>query len=313
MHIRIVHCTVCWGYRDHALMLAEALERRFAAAVEIVDGTLGQFDVVVDGKLISSRGTSLLSRITPPRLPALPDVIAAIERHESLPVGRTPLAATEQERFGPDEARRFYDWFGAWQDAQFYEAAALKDLVAHADFEHASAVLEFGCGTGRLAERLFEEHLSSDARYTGIDLSATMVRMATRRLARWSSRATIERADGTARLAYADGAFDRFVATYVFDLLPQPTVEHVLTEARRVLSANGKLCVASLTEGTTPISRLVSSVWKRLYAFDPRLVGGCRPLRLAASLEATAWKFEHTRVVCSWGICSDIVIASRSI
>lgn len=222
----------------------------------------------------------------------------------------SPHAPVNRTTFGADEARRFYDWFGAWQDLQVYEKPALDDLVAHADFEHASAVFEFGCGTGRLAERLLENHLPEHATYTGVDVSTTMVGIAARRVARWSNRARIELADAGATLPYGNDVFDRFVSTYVFDLLPPARLEDAFTEARRVLSANGKLCIATSTEGTTPVTRIVSSIWKRMYALDPRLVGGCRPLRVSGLLDPDAWKSEHVRVVCSWGICSEVLIAS---
>jgi hypothetical protein len=45
MDVWIEHCTVCWGYRDRALALAEALRAQFDAKVDVMDGTLGQFDV----------------------------------------------------------------------------------------------------------------------------------------------------------------------------------------------------------------------------------------------------------------------------
>lgn len=216
----------------------------------------------------------------------------------------------ESHQFGVGDAKRFYDRFGSWQDAQFYERAALDHLVAHSDFEHASAVFEFGCGTGRFAECLFENHFTNKASYVGIDISTTMVKIAARRLAKWSQRATVQQADGTAKMRYGHHAFDRFVATYVLDLLPQPAIVHVLSEASRLLRTNGKLCVVSSTEGITPVSRILSSIWKRIYSFDPRLVGGCRPLHVSMLLDGAPWRTEHTEVVCSWGICSEIVIAS---
>ena len=49
-----------------------------------------------------------------------------------------------------EQARAFYDRFGARQDRQaFYEDA----------FERARGVPEFGCGTGRFAEVLVAERL----------------------------------------------------------------------------------------------------------------------------------------------------------
>jgi hypothetical protein len=49
---------------------------RFGATVEIVEGKLGQFDVLVDDELVVARSKSLISRLLPPKAAA---VIAAIE------------------------------------------------------------------------------------------------------------------------------------------------------------------------------------------------------------------------------------------
>ncbi|MGH9772441.1 MAG: class I SAM-dependent methyltransferase, partial [Candidatus Acidiferrales bacterium] len=220
-----------------------------------------------------------------------------------------PLGSVRRE-FGPKDAKRFYDRLGAWQDAQFYERAALRDLVAYSDFEHASAVFELGCGTGRLAECLLGKHLPDNARYAGIDISTTMVGIATRRLARWVGRATVQIADGTTRLPYADATFDRFVATYVLDLLPESDIGHLVSEAHRILRPDAKLCLVSSTEGVKPISRVVASVWQRIYAYNPRLVGGCRPLRVSPFLNGHDWQIERANVISSWGISSEIVIAA---
>lgn len=259
--------------------------------------------------MIWSRGENL-SRLKPPRLPDLSDVIAAIEHRASSSERRAPDIA--RYHFTPAAAKRFYDRFGTWQDAQFYEREALEHMVAHSDFEHASAAFEWGCGTGKLAERLFRKHLASDASYIGIDISTTMVEIATRRLANWNGRVTVRHADGTIKLPYGDSSFDRFIATYVLDLLSESAIHNVLSEAHRLLRTNGKLCIVSLTEGITPVSRVLTSVWKRIYTLDPRLVGGCRPLHLTALLDGALWKTEHTHVVCSWGICSEVVIAYKA-
>ena len=123
-------------------------------------------------------------------------------------------------QFTPDDARRFYDRFGSKQDTQgFYENPALDDLVKHADFEHARSVLEFGCGTGSFARKLFETVLPADARYLGLDISGTMIGLATRRLEPWQARAEVRQADGSPCLPVPNASVDRFLATYVFDLL----------------------------------------------------------------------------------------------
>lgn len=97
-----------------------------------------------------------------------------------------------------------------------------------------------------------------------------------------------------------DGSFDRFVATYVLDLLPDAAIANVLREAHRLLMGDGKLCVITSTEGTGPISRLVSAAWMRLYRIDPSLMGGCRSLQRRSWLDERGWSVEHAEVVVSW-------------
>jgi ubiquinone/menaquinone biosynthesis C-methylase UbiE len=213
--------------------------------------------------------------------------------------------------FGPQDAKRFYDRIGRLQDAQLYERPALRQLLSYADFEHSAAVFELGCGTGRLAAQLLAERLREGANYTGIDLSSTMIGIATRRLAPWGKRATVSRADGTAFLSYSDGSFDRFVTTYVLELLSDAGITTVLREAHRLLMPDGKLCVVNSTEGKGPISRLVSMAWMRLYRINPGLVGGCRPLNKQSWLDERYWSVEHAEAVTSWGIASEIAVAQR--
>lgn len=115
----------------------------------------------IDGKRIISRGGDLLARMRPPRLPDVASVLAAIERSRSTGAkDQNKIDADRlQHKFDSADAKRFYDRFGAKQDLQFYEHAALDNLIANSNFEHASSVFEIGCGTGRLAKNLFEKHL----------------------------------------------------------------------------------------------------------------------------------------------------------
>lgn len=210
-----------------------------------------------------------------------------------------------------DRARAVYDRIGAAQDTQgFYERPALDALMRHADFEHARAVFEFGCGTGRLASRLLEHHLPPEARYHGIDLSTTMVRLARRRLARFGERASVVQCDGTPRLDVPDGTVDRCLSTYVLDLLPEPEIRIFLEDARRALAPHGRLCLVGLTAGAHGLPRLVTHLWTRLQRMAPALVGGCRPIELRAFVTAPAWRIEHAEVITSWAVPSEILVAS---
>lgn len=207
-------------------------------------------------------------------------------------------------------ARALYDRIGRWQDTQrFYEDHAIGDLIAHSDLGHARSVFEFGSGTGRIAERLLREQLPATAQYRGIDISSTMVTLARQRLAPWRDRAVVEQSNGSPRIAYPDATVDRFVSTYVFDLLSADDIALVLEEARRLLSADGLLCLVSATHGRTALEHLVMGLASRLHAFAPSLVGGCRAIDLAAALRPDRWQVRHRSIIGKWGITSEVLVA----
>lgn len=211
-----------------------------------------------------------------------------------------------------EEARAYYDRFGAKQDSQgYYEDPATEDLVSHAEFSKAQSVCEFGCGTGRFAETLLERHIPSTGRYLGSDLSPRMVGLARTRLSRFGHRAEVRVTDGSASIDAASGAYDRFVSNYVFDLLSEGDISTVLEEAQRILQIGGLLCLVSLSNGSTLGSRLVARLLSAVNALRPALIGGCRPIRLLNSLPHLSWEVRYTNQVAPYGIPSEVVVAAK--
>ncbi|MGA8657233.1 MAG: class I SAM-dependent methyltransferase [Chthoniobacterales bacterium] len=211
-----------------------------------------------------------------------------------------------------EQAKRFYDWMGAKQDAQcFYERPALGDLVVHLELGGAEKVIEFGCGTGRFAEELLDRYLPPNACYVGLDLSSTMIELAQSRTARFGGRAAIQQTSGTTRVDLPDGAFDRFISTYVLDLLSEKDIDFLLSEAYRVLRNGGLLGVVSLTRGSRCLSRFLTWTWERLHQFSPMLMGGCRPIKIRPLLENLRWKVRYEDVVTRFAIASEIVVAEK--
>ncbi len=209
------------------------------------------------------------------------------------------------------QARAFYDRFGAKQDWQrCYESRAIGVLLDHGAFGAARAVVEFGCGTGALARELLEHRLPAAATYLGLDVSGTMAALARARVARWAQRARIAQTGGEPAFPVGDGGCDRVVSTYVLDLLSDEDIRSALREARRALAPGGRLCLASLTFGMGAVSNAVCALWRGLHALRPALVGGCRPLRIAAYL-GPEWTVSHREVVCAFAICTEVVVATR--
>jgi ubiquinone/menaquinone biosynthesis C-methylase UbiE len=209
------------------------------------------------------------------------------------------------------QAKRFYDAFGSRQDRQaFYEDPAICDLLDHGRFATSESICEFGCGTGRLAATLLSERTAAGTTYLGLDQSQTMVELASSHLRPWAERARVILTDGTPRIPAPDDSFDRVLSTYVLDLLGVADIRALLDEASRVLRPGGLICNAGLTYGQGPLSKGISAIWQFIQMRRPTLVGGCRPLNLCDHLEQTSWHLEYRQIVCSFGICSEICVAS---
>lgn len=210
-------------------------------------------------------------------------------------------------------ARRFYDRIGRLQDTQrFYEDRAVRRAVELGELAEASAVFELGCGTGHLAADLLADVLPSSARYLAVDVSGTMVRLATERLAPWAGRASVQRLEPPAvALPGEDGAFDRFLATYVLDLLPVHDATALVAEAARLLAPGGLLALVSLTTGTTPASRVVCAAWNAVALRVPDLVGGCRPIELTEVVTGPEWRLLHRETIVRFAVASEVLVARR--
>jgi len=211
-----------------------------------------------------------------------------------------------------EQARRVYDKIGKLQDTQaFYEDRATDVLIAHARFGDARRVFELGCGTGRFAAKLLSSHLPADAVYRGIDVSPTMVELARERLAAFAGRASVRLVGGEPKLDEPSAAYDRFVSTFVLDLLSEADIAAVLQEARRILEPGGILAVTSLSKGAGFVSRMAARAWSAVHRLRPSLVGGCRPLDLEAFLGRDRWRIIKLERMAPYGVPAEAVVAER--
>jgi ubiquinone/menaquinone biosynthesis C-methylase UbiE len=212
----------------------------------------------------------------------------------------------------PEQARRVYDRIGRLQDAQaVYEHRAIAELLARADFEHASAVFELGHGTGALAARLLAR-LPAEGRYVGIDISPKMHALAGRRLQGQRGHAELYLTAGSLYLGFDGASFDRFVSAYVLDLLSEQDIDLALREAHRLLRPRGLLCLVSLTFGATAAARGVTRLWQTIWSLRPALVGGCRPIELGHRLRPDLWTIRGDTVVTTIGISSEVLVAVKA-
>lgn len=210
-----------------------------------------------------------------------------------------------------DRIRACYNRLGKYDFHGRFEDPAMDLMVRHGRFEEAEYVFEFGCGTGHLAEKLFKTKLTETARYVAVDVSPVMVERTSKRLKKWKDRTNVILTDGSMEVDEASGKFDRFVSTYVMDLLWEEDSKKLISEARRVLVPGGLLCLASLIQGTGTASRVVTTLWKTAWRIAPIVVGGCRPVNPAGLLGPDQWSVVFKDEVTSWGLTSEVVVAER--
>ncbi len=213
------------------------------------------------------------------------------------------------EGLTPEQARRFYDRYGERQDAHRHEDAARAELQNLGEFDSACNVFELGCGTGSLARKLFTESFPTTTRYLGVDVSETMAALARHNLADFARRAMVVQTDGEMHFDEPKGFYDRFVATYVFDLLPEEPIYRGLVEAHRLLATHGLLCLVCLTRGANTLQRTISGLWSQVQRVAGTAVGGCRPIDITSYMHETLWEIEENRVVSSFGVPSQVVVA----
>ncbi len=117
-------------------------------------------------------------------------------------------------------------------------------------------VLDLGCGTGVLLERL-----APGGEAIGVDLSPAMLARAARRQTERGLAAALVCGDAQ-HLPFRDGAFDSVLSTFAVNAIPD--LEQTLAEMLRVLRTGGSLAFTSVGESQRGglATRLGAAVWR---------------------------------------------------
>jgi ubiquinone/menaquinone biosynthesis C-methylase UbiE len=138
-----------------------------------------------------------------------------------------------------------------------------KRLLSKVDLPNRPNVLDLGCGTGRLLERLATEF--PDLRATGLDLSPQMLRVARQKNRHHPRLIYVE---GKAEsLPFADGQFDAVFNTISFLHYSEP--KQVLSEVARVIAPGGKFYLVDITSKSQVASELVAASPARIRFYSP--------------------------------------------
>jgi ubiquinone/menaquinone biosynthesis C-methylase UbiE len=94
---------------------------------------------------------------------------------------------------------------------------------------------------------------------------------------------------------------------YMFDLITYADMDRVLAEFRRVLKAAGKLILVNMTNGET----LGSKLYDFIYRLSPKIMGGCRGVRLADRVKQHGFAVEVREYHQQMLFPSEVILAHK--
>ena len=159
------------------------------------------------------------------------------------------------------------------------ESKARNRALELADIKNGQHVLEVAVGTGLAFFEIVKRN--PDGTNMGIDISAGMLKKARKRLSALSEAQYALKKASAFDLESEDEQFDVLMNNYMFDLISFDRMDTVLKEFKRVLKKGGKLVLVNMTLG----EKFGSGIYDRMYQISPRLMGGCRGIRLSEKLK----------------------------
>jgi ubiquinone/menaquinone biosynthesis C-methylase UbiE len=212
----------------------------------------------------------------------------------------------EENILSTPAVQRFYDRIGSRYDwFEFYEAKAKQRAHQALDLSQGQKVLSVSVGTGKGLIKIIQA-ISPRGTGFGIDISPVMIRLTKER-----TSASVCLADAR-QLPFHSNSFDRLYAAYVLDLLPRSDLVDLLVGFHRVLKSSGIMVIIALTEGVNSTSRALVAAWKGLFALDPTLCGGCRPLQLYELVRGAGFDQVEREVIVQMAVPSEIIRAVKS-
>ena len=167
--------------------------------------------------------------------------------------------------FITDKKELFDRWASSYDLTfpSFIYQAIHKRLISQVELSPQANVLDLGCGTGRLLERLAVQFPNLQG--TGLDFSPQMLRVA-RQNNRHRPRLIYIEGDAVS-LPFAEGQFDAVFNTISFLHYPEP--EQVLSEVFRVLSPGGRFYLVDITTKCETASQLAAHPKTRIKFYSP--------------------------------------------
>lgn len=213
----------------------------------------------------------------------------------------SPAAGSaDRERSGYDRLSNWYDLLSEPWERPFREKG-----VKMLSVRPGERVLEIGYGTGHALAHLATQ-VGPSGQTWGVDASSGMAAVARQSVsvAGSSDRAVLTCGDARALPLRTQG-FDAAFMCFTLELFETSDITRVLTGVRRVLRANGRLCVVSLARRHPP--GRMERVYRWAHRTWPEVID-CRPIEAAVPLGEAGFDIECVERGSMAGLGVDITM-----
>lgn len=199
-----------------------------------------------------------------------------------------------------DSLAKVYDIWG-----KLTETRARNRVLELAEVENGQHILEVAVGTGLAFYEIVKRNPAGTN--IGIDISEGMLKKAKKRLGQLvGANYALKKASGF-ELEEEDGQFDVLINNYMFDLIPFEQMDAILKEFKRVLKKDGKLILVNMTVG----EKWGSGIYDILYQLSPKMMGGCRGIRLSQRLKAYGFQVKLREYHQQCLFPSEVILAQK--
>ncbi len=225
-------------------------------------------------------------------------------------MGRTPPVRT---RVSNRAVAQTYDRFSGLYDRLVapFETTTATVALNYLDPSPGEYVLELGSGPGRDMVRI-AARLRGRGRVLGVDAAPGMVRRANERCRRAGVTETATAVPGDARaLPVREDSVTAVYCADTLELFSRADVRRVLSEVRRVLRDDGRLCLVTMERSGAEESSFVRA-YEWLYRTLPGYGRvGCRPIYAGEALSNAGFRIEARRRLTRAGVWPVDVFLAR--
>ncbi len=210
-------------------------------------------------------------------------------------------------KLSQEEVREIYNSLSKVYDiwGVLTESRARRRAIELAEIKNGEKILEVAAGTGLAFYEIVKKN--PDGMNIGIDISEGMLNKARKRLSKIKSANYELKIASAFNIPYPDETFDLILNNYMFDLIPFAEMDRILKEFKRVLKKTGRLVLVNMTEGKTMLSRIYD--W--LYQLSPRMLGGCRGIKMKEHLESAGFRVISCEYIQQMLFPSEIILAEK--